>query len=284
MDRLQINTFGRLAPHEVAVAKGFYAAEDLEVQHTATTASKVQMGELKNGVWSFVHTHADNVFWWAEDNAADLIIIMALPLEPNLVFVVAPEIKSYEDLRGKTIAADAAESGFVTPLRVMLKEHGLTQEGRDFFFEEIGADRVSALRAGRFVASMLNTGAERALADQGFHVLDSITRLYTHYANIAVTQRPWAREHPDTVVRYLRAHLRGVLWLDNPANATEAAQFGPRGASKGWAVPPPFEWEGLRQMMATRQDAGLLRGAVDPHRFADESYYLKAIEGLRTED
>lgn len=281
MDRLQINTFGRLAPHEVAVAKGFYVAEDLEVQHTATTASKVQMGELKNGVWDFVHTHADNVFWWTEDNGADLLIVMALPLEPNLVFVVAPDIKSYEDLRGKTIAADASESGFVTSLRVMLKEHGLTQEGRDFFFEEIGADRVSALRAGRFVASMLNTGAEHALSDQGFHVLDSITRLYTRYANIAVTRRPWALEHPDTVVRYLRAHLRGVLWLDDPANAAEATQFGARAASQGWSAAPPFEWEGLRQMLGIRQQAGLLRGPVDPHRFADESYYGKAIEGLK---
>src|SRR5438046_5616299 len=59
-------------------------------------------------------------------------------------------------------------------------------EGRDFKFEEIGADRVSALRERRFVGSMLNTGAERQLTDLGFHILDSIKRLYTHYANIAV--------------------------------------------------------------------------------------------------
>src|SRR5439155_8666616 len=172
MDRLRINTFGRLAPHEVAVAKGFYAVEDLEVEHTATTASKAQMGELKDGVWHFVHTHPDNVFWWNEDNGADLLIVMALPAEPNLAFVVGPEIKSYEDVRGKTIAADAAESGFVTPLRVMLKEHGLTEEGRDYRFDEIGADRVPALREGRFIGSMLNIGAERALVDKGFYILD----------------------------------------------------------------------------------------------------------------
>src|SRR5438270_8735697 len=130
VDKLEINTFGRLIPHEVAVAKGFYAAETLEVEHTATTASKVQMSELKNGVWHAVHTHPDNVFWWNEDNDADLLIVLSLPAEPNLVLVVGPEIKSFEDLRGKTIAADAAESGFVTPLRVMLQEHGLVQEGR----------------------------------------------------------------------------------------------------------------------------------------------------------
>ena len=279
-DKLQINTFGRLIPHEVAIAKGFYGAEDLEVGHTATTASKVQMQELKDGVWHVVHTHPDNVFWWNEDNDANLLIVLALPAEPNLVFVVGPEIKSYEDLRGKTIAADAAESGFVTSLRVMLKEHGLVEEGRDFHFEQIGADRASALRAGRFVASMMGEGWERQLAEQGFHVLDSIKRLYTNYANIATVRRQWATDNPDLVVRYLRAHMRAVLWLDDPANAGEAAQFSGRGNSMRFSAPPPFAWEGLREMMGTRRDAGLLRGAVDPHRFADESYYLKAVEGV----
>src|SRR5438093_1015644 len=110
------------------------------------------MQEFKDGVWHVVHTHPDNIFWWNEDHDARLLIVLALPAEPNLNFVVGPEIKSYEDLRGKTIAADASESGFVTPLRVMLKEHGI-EVGRDVFFEEIGADRVSALRDGRFVAS-----------------------------------------------------------------------------------------------------------------------------------
>ncbi len=280
MDKLRINSFGRLIPHEVGAANGFYAAEDLEAEHTATTASKVQMRELKEGVSHVVHTHPDNVFWWNEDNDANLLIVMALPAEPNLVFVVAPEIKSYEDLRGKTIAADAAESGFVTSLRVMLKEHGLVEEGRDFTFAEIGANRVEALLEGRYVGSMLGVGQEKRLADRGFHVLDSIKRLYTNYAHVGVVRRQWALENPDLVVRYLRAHLRAMLWLDDPANAAEAVRFAARGGSPPISAPPPFAWEGLREMMATRRDAGLLRGAVDPHRFADDSYYLRAVETL----
>ncbi|MEA2638873.1 MAG: hypothetical protein QOF51_267 [Chloroflexota bacterium] len=280
VDRLKINSFGRLSAHEVAKAKGFYAAEGLEAEHAATTASKTQMGEFKDGVWDVVHTHADNVFWWNEDNGADFLIVLALPSEPNLVFVVAEEIKSWEDVRGRTIAADAAESGFVTSLRVMAKEHGL-EAGRDYFFEEIGTDRTRALREGRFVGSMLGAGSERGLADQGFHVLDSIKRLYTNYATIGAVHRQQAQENPGLIVRYLRAHMRGLRWLEDPANAKEAEEFGMRRVGTphpGGA--PPFEWEGIRQMMGIRRDAGLLRGPVDPHRFADDSYYLKAIEGL----
>src|SRR3954452_4557267 len=204
MDRLKINSFGRLAPHEVAAAKGFYADEELEVEHSATTASKTQMGEFKDGVWDFVHTHPDNVFWWNEDNGADFLIVQAIEIEPNLILVVRPEIKSFDDLRGKVIAADAAESGFTTPLRVMLKEHGM-EVGRDVTFNEIGANRVPALRDGSAAGSMLNRGADRQLAGEGFHVLDDIKRLYTHYANIAACRRQLAQERPEIIVRYLRA-------------------------------------------------------------------------------
>jgi ABC-type nitrate/sulfonate/bicarbonate transport system substrate-binding protein len=281
VDRLRINTFGRLAPHDVALAKGFYAAEDLDVEHNSTQASKTQMGELKDGVWNVVHTHADNVFWWNEDNDAKLLIVLALPTEPNLIFVVGPDVKSYEDLRGKTIAADAAESGFVTSLRVMMKEHGLPEEGRDYFFEEIGANRVGAMREGRFVASMLNVGQEHTLADLGFHVLDSIKRLYRNYATIATVRRQWAEDHADVLVRYLRAHMRAVLWIEDQANAAEAARYQARATLvKDTQLPPPFAWEGLREMMEIRRQAGLLRGAVDPHRFGDARFYQEAIASL----
>ena len=33
-------------------------------------------------------------------------------------------------------------------------------------------------------------------------------------------------------------------------------------------------------MMAMRQDLGMLRGPVDPHRFGDDSYYARALATL----
>ncbi len=281
VDRLRINSFGRLAPHDVAVAKGYYAAENLEVDHNSTQASKAQMGELKDGAWDIVHTHADNVFWWNEDNDARLLITLALPTEPNLILVVGPDIKSYEDLRGKTIAADAAESGFVTSLRVMMRRHGLPEYGKDYRFEEIGANRTQALREGRFPASMLNVGQENTLADLGFHVLDSIKPLYANYATIAVSRRQWVEEHEAVVIRYLRAHMRALLWIEDPAHAEEAKQYQARATLvKGAPKPPPFAWDGIREMLEIRHEAGIMRGAADPQCFADDRYYRDAIAGL----
>ncbi|MEA2642085.1 MAG: hypothetical protein QOF51_3479 [Chloroflexota bacterium] len=268
VDTLRINTFGRSAPHEAAVKQGFYAAENLEVEHAATQSSKAQMRDLLDGKWQIVHTNADNVFWWSEDNGADLLIVLASPSEPGQDFVVRPEIAGYEALRGKPLAVDAAESGYVTPLRLLLQEHGLTEEGRDFSLVEVGNTqfRIDAMRDERCVGAMIGGGQSKELEADGFHILDSINRLYTHYSGSTATRRDWAEQHGDLVVRYLRAHLRALQWI--------AAQSGKP------ADVQPFEWEGMREMLETRRRVGMLRGAVDPHRFATQQYYDQAVASL----
>jgi hypothetical protein len=128
---------------------------------------------------------------------------------------------------------------------------------------------------------MLNVGQERNLSDLGFYVLDSIKRLYTNYTTIGVVRQQWADDHPDLLVRYLRAHMRAVLWIEDPANAAEAAQYQARATLvKGTPIPPPFAWDGIREMMAIRRDAGLLRGDVEPRRMADDRYYQQVIGDL----
>jgi ABC-type nitrate/sulfonate/bicarbonate transport system substrate-binding protein len=260
MDKLRVSTFGRGAVHEAAVSMGIYAAEDLEVERDVTNSSKVQMQQLIDGVWHAVHTNADNVVWWNEDNGADLVIVLASESKPNQDFVVRGEISSYDDLRGKVLAVDAAESGFVTPLRVLLRQAGL-DEGRDYTFLEVGAtrQRIDAMRDGRAHGAMVGAGRDNT-AD-GFRVLDSINRLYSHYAGSCATRRDWAETNQDLLVRYIRAQLRAIAAL---AGGDEA---------------PPFAWDGLREMMQARQDVGFLRGPADPHRFADDTFYRRAIEG-----
>ena len=261
MDKLRVSAFGRGAVHETALSQGIYEAEGLEVELDVTQSSKSQLRELIDGVWDLVHTNADNVVWWNEDNDADLIIVLATEGKPNQDLVVRPEIAGYADLRGKPIAVDAAESGFVTPLRVLLREAGL-DEGRDYTFVGAGAtdQRVDAMRDGSTYAAMINSGSD--LAADGFRVLDTINRLYTNYAGPCAARRDWTAANEDLVVRYLRAQLRAAASL----------------AGDGWA--PSFSWAGLTEIMEMRRDVGFLRGAVDPYRFADDSSYRRAVEGL----
>lgn len=269
LDRLRINSFGRAAAHEAAVAQGFYASEDLEVEHAVTNSSKAQMQQLVDGVWNLVHTNADNVFYWSEDRGANLVIVQATGGRANQDFVVRSEIQGYADLRGKVIAVDAAESGFATPLRVLLREHGLQEEGKDFHFFQVGAtqQRVEAMRDGRAIGAMVGSAQAEALQGEGFRTLDSINRLYrNHAAGAVAATRPWVAANPELLVRYLRAHIRGATWNSALAEATRA--------------PEPFAWDGLQEMLDLRASLGMLRGPADRRRFADDTYYQRAVATL----
>ena len=260
MDKLRVSTFGGGATQAAAAKLGLYAAEGLEVEVDVTQSSKDQMRRLIDGTWDLVHTNADNVVWWSEDGGADLVIVMASEGRPGQDLWVRSEIETYEDLRGKVLAVDAAESGYVTPLRVLLAQAGL-QEGTDYDFVEVGSThlRVDAMREGRAYGAMVGSG--RDAAADGFRVLDSINRLYTHYAGSTAARREWAAGNEALLVRYLRAQLKAAASL-----------------SGGDAV-PSFSWEGLREMIQTRADVGWLRGPVDPRRFADDRYFQLAVEG-----
>ena len=261
MDKLRVSTFGGGATQAAAAKLGIYEAEGLDVEVDVTQSSKDQMGKLVGGTWDLVHTNADNVVWWSEDNGADLVIVMATEGRAGQDLWVRPEIESYDDLRGKVLAVDAAESGYVTPLRVLLRQAGL-EEGKDYDFVEVGTTymRVDAMKEGRAHGAMVGSG--RDAAADGFRVLDSINRLYTTYAGSAATRREWAAANEGLLVRYIRAQLKAAAAANDDAKA------------------PSFCWEGLREMIAMRRDVGWLRGTVDPHRFADDSYFLRAAEGL----
>jgi ABC-type nitrate/sulfonate/bicarbonate transport system substrate-binding protein len=254
-DTLRTSTFSRTAIHDHAVEKGFYAAEDLAIEVDLTQASKTQMAQLRDGVWDIVSTNFDNVLYWSEEGGSDLLVVSAMESLPHQDLVVRPEIKSYEDLRGTVIAVDAAESGYVTPLRVLLATAGL-KESDDYTLTEFGATngRVAAMAEGKAVGAMVSEGRKLA---HGMWVMDAIGRLYTHYASIVVVRREWAEANEALLLRYLRCHLGAAASLKGARNLS-------------------FAWDGLREMMQMRSDVGFLHGDIDPTRFATEDYFDEA--------
>ena len=255
-DLLRTSTFSRTAIHDYAVINGFYAAENLEVEIDITRASKIQMAQLRDGVWDLISSNFDNVLYWGEDQGADLLVVSATESTPRQDFVVRPEIQAYDDLRGKVIAVDAAESGYVTPLRVLLTEAGL-KENDDYTLTEFGAtnQRIDSLTTGKAYGAMVSEG--RAL-ESGMWVLDSIARLFTHYASVIVVRREWAEANQPLLLRYLSAHLAAGAELSG---------------SKDFF----FAWDGLREMMEMRAKVGFLRGPVDPTRFATDKFFRLSV-------
>ena len=116
-DRLLINVFNIDAALAVGRAKGMFAAQGLSVDVMVTPNSTDQMRGLGNGSWQIVSTAFDNVLGWSGREGAEIIAIAQVAQGITLPVYVRPEIKTWEDLRGKPLAVDAVDTAYALVLR-----------------------------------------------------------------------------------------------------------------------------------------------------------------------
>jgi ABC-type nitrate/sulfonate/bicarbonate transport system substrate-binding protein len=216
-------------PVWVAQAKGFFAANEVAVEVTATPGSVFQLTGLIEGRFDIAITLIDNVVAYREGqgevpiSGPDLFAFMAADTRVYPALVTLPEIRRYEDLRGRTLSVDALTTGYALVLRAML-EHGGLRSG-DYTLDSIGGaqQRFEALGQRRHAGCLLNSPFERLLQARGFNILDTaIAVLGDYQGQVAAARRSWAAEHRAAVVGFARAFLRSVDWLYDAANRPEA--------------------------------------------------------------
>ncbi len=106
--------------------KGLFAARGIEVELETTPSSMYQARKLVAGEFDMACTAMDNVIAYQEgageaelDREPDLFII-ASATQLEVSFVVAPEIESYSDLKGRRLALDALKEFGVEHLTMPL--------------------------------------------------------------------------------------------------------------------------------------------------------------------
>ena len=178
-------------PAWVALDKGFFAKEGLAVTLDKTNGSKDQMQDVMSGKYEFVTTAFDNIVAYTDGQGAvkfdnfDLKAILGVHSGLNSV-VARPEIKKYEDLRGKTVAVDAVSSGYATVLYEILKRKGLTD--KDYKVIAVGATdgRMAALEDGRAQVGILSSPQDIQLQKKGFTILDDAAAALGELARVGL--------------------------------------------------------------------------------------------------
>ena len=137
-DRLLINVFNADAALIVARARGLFAANDLDIEVFVTPNSTDQMRGLGKGSWQIVSTAFDNVLGWSGREGAEIVAVAQVAQGITLPVYVRPEIKSWDDLRGKPLAVDAVDTAYALVLRRILLAHGLEMERGDYHLVALG--------------------------------------------------------------------------------------------------------------------------------------------------
>ena len=278
-------------PLYVAKEKKLFEKEGINVEVTLTGSSVMQLEQLTAGGFDIGFQQSDHVVRGVEQGS-DLFIFMAQSHAPDLSVVVAPDIKTFADLKGREIAVDGARTGYAPLLRKLLLNNGL-KDG-DFTFREFGGsrERFDALKRGAAFASLLNPPFDRNLFAAGFGSLGSINDYFPAYPGaIAATRRSWAQRHESQLIAFIRAFNAGYAWLQNPDHKAEAirmlpARLGiqPEAAARAFErfarrPRPEISLEGLRQVIDVVWEAeGYKPPRSVPEKYLDLSYFKKASQ------
>jgi ABC-type nitrate/sulfonate/bicarbonate transport system substrate-binding protein len=125
-DKLRVIVFPGLSnlAQFAAEAQGFYKKRNLAVELIYTPNSGELRKGLAEGRYDIAHGGVDNAVAQVENDKTDLFIFMGGNSGLNSLFV-QPEIKSYEQLRGTTMAVDAPNTAFALLLYKMLDVKGM---------------------------------------------------------------------------------------------------------------------------------------------------------------
>jgi len=209
--------------------QGFFTAQGLDVQHTITADSKQVFTGLMDGKYHVAITALDNILAYQEgqgeipfDPPSDFFGFMGSD-DGFLSLVAAPQIKTFADLKGKTISVDAMSNGFSFALRDMLARNGIAET--DVQWARAGGTdrRFAALMDGQHAATMLRAPFDLQAKNRGFNQLATTRDTIGSYMGIVgAARRSWAAENEATVVRFIRAYRDAIRWLKEPGNRSQA--------------------------------------------------------------
>ena len=290
-------------PIWVAQERGFFAANGIAVKVTPTPNSVFLVRSLMEGKSDIAMATFDNVVAYQEGQGeeamptvTDLFGFMG-GISGALRFMVAPEIKSYADLRGKTLGVDAATTGYAFIMYKLLQMNGLSAS--DYQIDKVGgtAFRVQALLQGKVAGTMVNSPLEIQPESLGYRRLGDTAESFGAYQAISgVARRSWAQNNEQRLVAYIRAYVAAIDWLYDPANSAEAAtiyqKYVPNVArpiaEKAYAVmlsgkegfqrKARIDVEGIRTVLKIRSEFAQPRKDLsEPNKYFDERYYLQAL-------
>ena len=225
MRKLRLNVFRIDAATVAARVHGYFSAKGLDVEVTLTPNSTDQMRGLSQGKYEMVSTAFDNVLAWSGREGAEIVTIAQISDKTVLPVFVRPEIKSWSDLKGKKLAADAVDTAFALVLRRVLLANGLDMAKGDYELVALGSTgaRLDSMIKGETFAGVLNSPFDGKALEAGIRRMGDSRDVLPDYPNtIFAVAREWGQQNRDTVLGFLRAWLKAGAWVKDPANRAAA--------------------------------------------------------------
>src|SRR4030088_3353113 len=217
--RLRVISFpgGANLPLWVAEDKGWFAREQLAVKVSPTANSVELVHSLMENEEDIAMAAFDNDVAYQEgqgevelSTTPDFFAFMGFS-RGTVRLVVSPDIKGYDDLRGKTLAVDAVATGYSLILQKLLQLGGLKES--EYRLESFGATgaRAQALMENKFSVTILTTPLEIAPEARGYRRLANAVDVLGPYQTIVgIARRSWATANRGALMSFIRASTEAI--------------------------------------------------------------------------
>ena len=213
-------------PVYIGLTKGYFAAEDLKldlvfIQSSAALAQQLTAGSIDLALSTGL---ADPIR--AIDKGSPIAIVRIEMQAPPYALLAKPAIKSWSDLKGKTISIGGPKDITRIYLERMAGPNGLKPGDYDTVFAGATSARFSALQAGAVDAAILLPPFNFYAESAGFTNL-GLTIDYAKELPFAgaVVGRSWAASHKTTLAKVLSVHTKSMAWFSDPQNRAEAIKI-----------------------------------------------------------
>jgi ABC-type nitrate/sulfonate/bicarbonate transport system substrate-binding protein len=280
-----------------ALAQGFYTKRGLSVELVFTPNSTELREGLAAGRYHIAHAGVDNAVAQVETAKVDLFIFMGGNNGFNNL-IVQPEIRSYEDFRGKVMAVDAVDTAFALLLYKMLDLKGVKRN--EYEAKPVGGSllRYQAITKDKaYAASMLNPPFSLQAIRAGLKDFGSAVSVIGPYqSDGGWVLRSWGQANGDVLTRYIQANIEGIRWALNPANnaamvaiiadrlklANDVAEESFTFSQNGFSVDGKFDVDGFKNSLKLRADMLGTWGGTPPapEKYLDFTYYQRALAAM----
>lgn len=148
----------------------------------------------------------------ANANGGDLVVLATLTPVYPYVFLVNKDIKTKEDLKGKTIVVRAIGDATDIATRVVLTREGIDPD-KDVTVLAVTAEgaRMAALQTGQICCSVAQVQDRLVLEQAGFRLLFDLASLNLPNAQgVIATQRSYAKSNPERVQAFMDGLVESI--------------------------------------------------------------------------
>lgn len=217
-------------PTFAALEMNLFESHGIELELQLTKSSVEQAERVSLGEFEIAFTAFDNVVAYSTGQGAagkavdpDYVAIMGAS-QVELSLVAEPSVTDHSDLRGRSIALDAVNTGFAFVLYEMLQNAGIRNGECDLVAVGATPKRWDSVRSGAHSATLTIEPFTSLAVAQGFKVIDRSTHLFDEYqGGVVASPRHVLEQEPETLSGFIRGYLDGLKWALDPQNQRDAA-------------------------------------------------------------